>query len=168
MRSIKRHIYLERRRLTLIGAMSFAAGATLYSHLGVGQTGLPIPLMAGLVYMVAVVVAATVTTLLLPGLKRVTDTVAVTRLGFALWVAATHSYELVSSPLISATIVVGSALLLLQIGTWLPTVVRKLSLPKGPSDFIQNAQVFLGWLDNAAGYHAVALTTLGAERRVHV
>ncbi|WP_170576021.1 hypothetical protein [Ruegeria atlantica] len=168
MQSIFRHVYLERRRLALIGALSFVAGVILYSHMGTTPGGVPVPIIIGLIYMVAVVGAAALTTYFLPRLRRITDAVAVTRLGFALWVASTHSYELASSPLVSATVVVGSAILLLEISPRLPAFARMFSIPEERLDFTQNARDFLNWLDNAAGYHAQTLAAITTERtRVH-
>ncbi|CUK09243.1 hypothetical protein RUE5091_03154 [Ruegeria denitrificans] len=165
MQWILRHLYLERRRLAVVGGMSFVAGATLYSHFTGTQMGIPAPIIIGFFYMVAVVVAAVVTTLLLPGLRRFTDAVAVTRLSFAVWVAATQSYELATSPLVSATIVVGGAIVLLQIGVWYPVAVRNLSFPQGGQHVTNNVRQYLRWLDNAAEYHADAATVFASNRR---
>ncbi len=166
MQSIFRHVYLERRRLTFIGVLSFVAGVALYSHMGVTPGGIPVPIIIGLIYMAAVMGAAALTTYFLPRLRRITDAVALTRLGFALWVASTHSYELASSPLVSATIVVGSAIILLEVSAKLPAIARFLSVPEGRLGITQNTLDFLGWLDNAAGYHAQTMT-VSANKRGH-
>ncbi|MES0826621.1 hypothetical protein [Ruegeria sp. SCP11] len=168
MQSIFRHVYLERRRLAFIGVLSFVAGVALYSHMGITPGGIPVPIIIGLIYMAAVMGAAALTTYFLPRLRRITDAVAVTRLGFAVWVASTHSYELASSPLVSATIVVGSAILLLEISPKLPAFARVFSIPEERLDFTQITQDFLNWLDNAAGYHAQTLAAITTDRaRAH-
>ena len=114
MYRFSRHVCLERRRLTRIGVLAFISGFVLYSHIDLMQLGLPFPLFAGLFYLVAIVVAASVTTFVFPKLRRLTDAIALSRFGFALWILGTNDYELLASPTVSATIVVASAIILLR------------------------------------------------------
>lgn len=118
VKRIVEHLNREKRRLYSIAFLAFSAGCVLYSHVDATRLGLPLPVLAGFIYMGLIVCASAITSYFLPKLTRVTDAVAVTRLGFALWIASTQNYELAASPMIGATIVVGGAAILLQVRSW--------------------------------------------------
>ncbi len=120
------HVDSQKRRLYAIAFLAFAAGYVLYSHIEVTRFGMPLPVFTGLLYMSMIVFATAVSTYFLPKLARVTDAVAVTRLGFAVWVAGTQSYEVAASPLIGATIVIGGAMVLLQLRSWATLAVQSM------------------------------------------
>jgi hypothetical protein len=127
VKRILTHFEQQKRRLYSIAFLAFSAGYVLYSHIDVMRYGMPVPVLTGLIYMGAIVCATVVTTYFLPGLTKVTDAVAVTRLGFALWIAATQSHELAASPVLGATVVVGGAIVLLQLSTWAKAMSQILS-----------------------------------------
>ncbi len=130
MNRIVKHIDREKRRLYSIAFLAFSAGFVLYSHVDVTRMGLPLPVLVGFVYMGLVVCASAITSYFLPKLTRVTDAVAVTRLGFALWISSTQSYEIAASPVIGATIVVGGAVVLLQVRTWVEQAHQNMSVSR--------------------------------------
>ena len=131
MYNIPRHVYFERRRLTLAGILAFIAGYALHAHVDATAFGLSFPVFTGFFYAVFVVLTAAMTSYLLPNLRKLIDGVAVSRLGFAIWVVGAHGQEIASSPLASATIIVGGAILLLRLGTWIHTLSRAPTAP-GP------------------------------------
>ncbi|WP_420584829.1 hypothetical protein [Ruegeria sp.] len=160
MQSILRHVYLERRRLYAIGFLSFSAGVVLYSHINATQMGLPVPVITGLIYMVAVVVAAAATTYFLPGLRKITDAVAVTRLAFALWVVTTQSHEVAAAPFISATVVVGGAILLVNLGNLVSMAAQKTPVSEWRTWVRDSLAVYQGGHGEAAGFHAQPVKVL--------
>ncbi|WP_271950011.1 hypothetical protein [Ruegeria faecimaris] len=164
MKRVTRHLSLERRRLSLIAALAFASGFTLYSHIEATRFGLPVPVVIGLIYMAVIVCATALSTYFLPGLRRVTDTVAMTRLAFALWVAGTQSHEIAASPTISAAIVVGGAIFVLQTGS----LVQKLAGNRPDFGFVPhivgNTRLFLAWLDNACEYQGARVQPVFAGK----
>ena len=150
MYRIPRHVYFERRRLTLAGVLAFVAGYALYAHINALAFGMPFPVFTGLLYAVFVVLAAAVTSYLLPNLRRLIDGVAVSRIAFAIWVVAVHGQEIAASPMISATIVVGGAIVLLQLGTWTVKLSRAPAAPALLVLVAAWARAFAEWLDNTA------------------
>jgi hypothetical protein len=150
MYRIPRHLHLERRRLTLAGALAFVAGYALYAHIPLTAFGLPLPVFTGLVYTVIVVLAASVTSYAFPRLRHLIDGVAVTRLAFATWVVVAHGQAIAASPALSATIVVGGAALLLRLGAWLDRLSQSRNTPPLLALITAQARTFTAWLDNAA------------------
>ena len=150
MYRIPQHIYFERRRLTLAGVLAFAAGYALYAHIHATVFGLPFPVFTGLFYAVVVMFAAAVTSYFLPNLRKLIDSVAVARLGFAIWVVSVHGQDIAASPLARATVVVGGAIFLLRLGSWIDTFSRTPSAPLLFVNIAARARVAVAWLDNTA------------------
>ena len=150
MYRIPRHVYFERRRLTLAGLFAFVAGYALYAHINATAFGLPFPVFTGLLYTALVVLTAAVTSYLLPNLRRLIDGVALTRLAFATWVVAAHGQEIAASPSTTAAIVVGGAIVLLRLGTWIDRSSRKPAAPLLLVAFAAQGRTLAAWLDNAA------------------
>jgi MFS family permease len=143
-------VYFERRRLTLAGILAFVAGYALYAHVNATALGLPFPVFTGFLYAVLVVLAAAMTSYIFPKLRRLIDGVAVSRLGFAIWVIIAQGQEIAGSPLICATIVVGGAIILLRLSNWIDRLSRT---PTAPVIFVNvaaRARAAVAWLDNAA------------------
>lgn len=104
----------------MLSVFSFLGGAALYAHVPVGPVAvgafvMPVAVFAGLSYAIAVFCTAFVTTLFLPGLRHLADAVALTRLTVGLVALAMPNVAeaLIAAPVLSATIVVGGAGLLL-------------------------------------------------------
>lgn len=150
MYRIPRHVYFERRRLTLAGLLAFVAGYALYAHIPATAFGLPFPVFTGLLYTALVVLTSAVTSYLLPNLRRLIDGVALTRLAFATWVVAAHGQDIAASPVASATIVVGGAIILLRLGSWIDTASRKPAAPVLLVTITAQLRTLAAWLDNAA------------------
>ncbi|WP_316650173.1 hypothetical protein [Ovoidimarina sediminis] len=100
--------------------LSFIGGAALYAHapgslVTVGGLNVPIMLFAGASYAIAVFFTACLTTYFLPGLRHLADAVAVMRLvvGLGALTMPGFAHTLIQSPILSATLVVGGAGLLL-------------------------------------------------------
>lgn len=150
MYALAHHIYFERRRLTVAGLLAFAGGFTLHSGVNAVVFGLPYPVFTGFLYAVPVVLTAIITTFLLPNLRWLTDSVAVSRLVFAVWVVCAHRQEIAAQPMVNATIIVGGAILLLRLSSWFD----KLSKTVGAPAFVMNAAALtrsgLAWIDNTA------------------
>ena len=150
MYGIPRHVHFERRRLTLAGLFAFVAGYALYAHITPTAFGLPFPLFTGLLYTALVVLTAAVTSYLLPNLRRLIDGVALTRLAFAAWVVAADGQDIAASPSASAAIVVGGAVVLLRLGTWIDRSSRRPGAPVLLVTFTAQMRTLVAWLDNAA------------------
>lgn len=150
MHMIPRHVYFERRRLTLAGVLAFVAGYALYAHVSATVFGMPLPLFTGLCYAGLVVPAAAGTSYFMPNLRRLIEGVAVSRLGFALWVVVAQAWEIAASPLASATIVVGGAFLLLQLGGLINRLSQRPTAKAWFASGAARASAVVGWLDNAA------------------
>jgi hypothetical protein len=148
--TIPRHVYFERRRLSLAGLLAFLAGYALYAHVNAVAFGVPFPVFTGFFYAVVVVLAAALTSYLLPNLRRLIDGVAVSRIGFAIWVVAVHGQEIAASPTASATIVVGGAIILLRLGAWMDRLSQTPAAPALLVRIAARARTFAAWLDNTA------------------
>lgn len=148
MHGIAGHMYFERRRLTMAGILSFIAGFALHAHVNSLALGLPFPVFTGFLYAVFVVLAATVTTYILPKWRRLIDFVAMSRLCFAFWVIGVHGQEIAASPLASATIVVGGAIFLQWFGDRIDTMNRALGAPVIILNVTARARAFFAWIDN--------------------
>jgi hypothetical protein len=133
----------------MAGVLAFFAGYALYAHVPANLHGLPFPVFTGLLYTTFVVLAASVTTYFLPNLRRLIDGVALTRLGFALWVVAAHGQEVAASPTATAAIVVGGAAVLLRLGVWLDRTSRRPSAPALMVTLATQGRAVTAWLDNA-------------------
>lgn len=150
MYNFPRHVYFERRRLTVAGLLAFVAGYGLYSHIPAVVLGLPLPVFTGLIYAVVVVLAASVTAYLIPNLRRLIDAVALTRLAFAAWVVLAHGQAVAASPMATAAIVVGSAIALLRIATWLDNRGRQPAAQAWLATACAEVRACAAWLDNAS------------------
>lgn len=152
---ITRHIQTQRRRLVTSGLLAFVAGFALYAHVHATAFGLPFPVFTGLFYAIAVVLAAAVSSFVFPRLRRLIDGTALSRLGFAGWVVLGQHHDIAASPLLSATIVVGGAILLIEASSRLETLGRSAALP-APLDFAIGAgRAWCDWLDNTGQVSAI-------------
>lgn len=156
MHRVPRHLYFERRRLTLAGLFAFVAGFALNAHVNSSAFGVPFPVFTGFLYAVPVVLTAAMTTYLLPNVRWLIDGAAVSRLGFAVWVVSVHGQEIATSPIASATIVVGGAIILLRLGAWLDTTSRKSDASVIVLNVVALARGILTWIDNTTARTAVA------------
>lgn len=156
MHRVPRHLYFERRRLTLAGLLAFVAGFSLHAHVNSSAFGVPFPVFTGFLYAGLVVLTAALTTYLLPTVRWLIDGIAVSRLGFAVWVVGVHGQEIAASPIASATIVVGGAIILLQVGAWLDTTSRKSDASVIFLNIAALARGILAWIDNTAARIAAA------------
>ncbi|MFT4706184.1 MAG: hypothetical protein ACJAY6_001630 [Yoonia sp.] len=148
MRAIAKHMYFERRRLILAGLLAFVAGIMLNAHLSSMAFGLPFPIFTGLLYVFFVILAATMTTYFIPNLRWLTDCVAMSRLGFAIWVVDFHGQEVASLPFMSALIVVVGAMCLLRLTCWVEKISDLNVLPIKLFNVINQIRVVLFWIDN--------------------
>lgn len=155
VQSLIAHIYLQRRRLLLTGVFAFAAGYFMYSHIVVIKYGMPFPLWAGMFYMVAVVLAAAVTSYVFPRLRRLIDSITVSRFCFALWIVSTGNHELISAPVVGASIVVGSAILLLHLGTWVENLRTRSTVIDARFAIVKRVALIVDWIDNTAEYDMI-------------
>jgi len=144
---VQNHIYLERRRLTFAGLLAFIAGYALYSHINQHVMGMPFPIFTGVLYTFFVVLSAAVTTYLFPTFRRLIDGISLFRLCFALWVVQTQNHEAFSAPIIQATVVVGSAIIFLQICTWIGVLSQKPGAPDMLVNITKFGRAIAGWLD---------------------
>lgn len=150
MVNFPRHVYFERRRLTVAGLLAFVAGYALYAHIPAVVHGMPLPVFTGLIYAVVVVLAAAATAYLMPKLRRLIDAVALTRLAFAVWVVLAHGQAVAASPTATAAIVVGSAIALLHLATWLDKLSRQPAAMVWIATTGAELRSLAAWLDNAA------------------
>lgn len=155
MNRVPRHLYFERRRLTLAGCLAFVAGFALHMHVGASAFGVPFPIFTGFLYAALVVPMAAVTTYLFPNMRWLIDGVAVSRLCFASWVVGVQGQEIAASAIASATIVVGGAIVLLQLCRWIDITSRRFDASGLFLDFASLARKALAWIDNTAARTAV-------------
>lgn len=143
------HLRDQSRRLILAGALTFVAGNLLYAHLPGQIAGLRVSFWIGLFYALVVVGGALFITGCFPRQRRLVDAVALSRLGFALFVVAAPEtgQPLATSPLYSATIVVGSAVMLLTAGPGLHTFFCRKGMPTVFRRCAECAQATLVWID---------------------
>ncbi|MGI9374116.1 MAG: hypothetical protein ACR2OJ_16635 [Hyphomicrobiales bacterium] len=94
-------------------------------------------------------------TFVLPKLRRLTEAVALSRLGLALWVLGTHNYEILASPLISATIVVASAILLMRAVDFVDGLENNWAAVLDRTRSAVGVNAVLDWLDNRFGILSV-------------
>lgn len=92
--------------------LAFAAGVIGFLRHGGAVYGLPVPLFTGLVYAAFVGTAALATSIALPALGAMIGAVAISRLGTAVLSFGWPDFgtALQHSPMLSATVVVGGAL----------------------------------------------------------
>lgn len=145
-----RHFYLQRRRLASIGVLAFVAGYLLYSHVDATAMGMPMPVYVGLLYLVSVIVTASISIYYFPSLFRLIDCIAITRLVFAISIVGTESYEIAASPLACATIVVGGAIILSRVSAWFETLGLPITAGATQPSVSGRIRAFLFWLDNTA------------------
>lgn len=133
-------LYRERRRVAFVTSLAFLAGFVMYSGFEGLAFGLPVPVFTGIVYALFVGVAAVMTSLLVPRLRHTLELVAISRLLFSVLVlyAPELTEPMRSSPLISATIVVGGA-------AWVQILLSR------SWSFLAPAQELLAWLDDTIG-----------------
>ncbi len=138
--------YRDRRRIAFVVSLAFVAGYVLYLRHGGQVLGVPVPVFTGLVYAVFIGLATLLTGVILPGLRFATEAIAVSRLILALviWTAPALAHPIMSQPLISATIVVGGAVLLQRLvyGGWLDALFGR--------DILQTNRA-AEWLDDSLG-----------------
>ncbi|MGI9393551.1 MAG: hypothetical protein ACR2OY_02795 [Boseongicola sp.] len=102
-------IYRERKRLFFVTVLAFVAGYLFYARSEVQLFGLPAALITGLVYACVIAPVALLVCLFLPSFRFMIEAVAVSRLCVA-WIVFCFpdvGATILSSPLLTATIVVG-------------------------------------------------------------
>lgn len=132
--------------------MAFLAGFVLHSHIEAIVFGLPFSVFTGLLYMVTFGSAAALTTFFLPKLRRLVDSIAFARVSLAFLTVATQNYELAMAPLISAIMIISSAIILLAIGKRIALLAQKKNAPQHLVSFVFKVGTFFYWLDNSEGY----------------
>lgn len=150
MQAFAQHIYFERRRLTLAGALALLAGFALSAHVDGVAYGLPFPIFTGVLYTVSVVSAAAVTTYMLPNLRWLIDCVAASRLVFAIAIVGFQGQQFATSPFTSAVLVVGGAIILQQICGVIDRVTRASVDQTVGVTYMTKVKACLAWLDNNA------------------
>ncbi len=143
------HLRDQSRRLILAGALAFVAGNLLYAHMPGQIAGLRVSFWIGLFYALVVVIGAMFITGYFPRQRRLVDAVALSRLGFALFVVAAPEtgQPLVFSPFYSATIVVGTALLLSTACPVLHAICCREGMPTVIRRCAERAQAAWVWVD---------------------
>lgn len=143
------HLRDQSRRILIAGALAFVSGNLLYAHLPGQIAGLRVPISIGLFYGLVVMVGVLFTTGFFPRQRHLVDAVAVSRLGFALFVVAAPEIgqPLTTEPLYSATIVVGSAVLLFTAGPCLYTYCCRDGMPTAIRRCAERTQATLVWID---------------------
>ncbi|WP_347310485.1 hypothetical protein [Defluviimonas sp. SAOS-178_SWC] len=107
--------FRDARRLILFATlMAFTAGVVTYLRYDMTVGILPLPLYTGLVYAVLIGAAATISSIVLPVLGAFIEATAISRLGVALAAYGSPDFGLAlqQSPFLSATAVVGGAILI--------------------------------------------------------
>jgi hypothetical protein len=112
-------------------------------------------MFTGFLYAALVVPMAAVTTYLFPNMRWLIDGIAVSRLCFASWVVGVQGQEIAASAIASATIVVGGAIVLLQLCRWIEITSRRSDAFAVYLDFASLAHKVLAWIDNTAARIAV-------------
>lgn len=104
----------NRYRIGFAVVMAYIAGVIFYMNYDVQVFGMPLPIFTGLIYGVVVGPAAYLTCLFLPAFTTLIETTAVSRLFLAIGVAnyPETGKNIMASPVATATIVVGGAILL--------------------------------------------------------
>ena len=102
-------LYRERRRLALVSCLAFAAGGLFYwpTHIYLGSVH--ISLVTGAIYAGVVGLAALMVCAFLPSMRFMIEAVAFARLALAFFVLAFPQigFQILTSPLLTALIVVG-------------------------------------------------------------
>lgn len=151
MKNIRHHLICESRRLTFAGTLAFVSGCLLYAHIDAVVFGMPFSVFAGVIYFVFVILAAAVTTYLLPSLRMLIEGVALSRLCLALFVAVSPAGQqaVLLSPLVNATTVVMGAIGLV----WLFRRLENLGSDKAAPPVVLTVAGHLreaaDWVDNS-------------------
>ncbi len=121
----------------------------MYAHLPGQIAGLRVAISVGAYYCLVVMAGVLITTGLFPRQRHLVDAVAVSRLGFALFVVAAPDMgqPLASSALVSATIVVGSAVLLFRTGPSLFAYCSRGGMPTAIQRCAEMTRSALVWID---------------------
>ncbi len=137
MNTLLQRAYRERRRTLVAAGLAFLAGYIFYMKFNGYIHGMPIPVFTGLFYGFFVGLAALAMGVFLPNLRFTVEVIALSRLLFAIfvWQVPELGQQLLDSPLINATIVVGGAYLLNKL-------IRTQE---------QWYNVIVGWLDDTQG-----------------
>lgn len=111
---IGHHLRLERRRIAVVTALAFAAGALLYTNIPAYSADIPLPLITGALYAGIVGPVAFLTCIFLPAFRFMLESIALSRLIVA--IAAAQFPELavalISNPLLMALLVVSGGAIL--------------------------------------------------------
>lgn len=95
--------------------MAFSAGVVMYSGSElVLPNGVPLPLFTGFLYAMIVGPAAFLTCLFLPAVSTLIEPIALSRMGYAVGVVSFPQFAsmVVDSPMLTAGIIVGGAVIL--------------------------------------------------------
>jgi hypothetical protein len=138
MASLFRRIYRERRRTTLVAGLAAISGTLFYSHVSPPASGLPLPLIVGLLYGTAFGLATLTVSLVAPGLRFAMEAFAMARLLYALVAAALPAVAAtaITMPFVNATVVVLGGIAIARLAC-APPVIRlrrpaTLTLPLAP------------------------------------
>lgn len=101
-------------RLGMVIALAFVAGVLFYANYRFEVLGMPLPVYTGLLYAVVIGFVGAVVYACLPGLQLMMETVAISRLGIAVWAFNNpeQGAQLLASPLVSATLVIAGAIVI--------------------------------------------------------
>lgn len=102
------NIYRERRRLAFVTLMAFFAGFLFYLRADFYLGGVHIAIVTGTVYAVVVGLSALIVCLVLPSMRFMIESVAVSRLFLSFFVLAAPEvgYKILASPMMTAFLVV--------------------------------------------------------------
>ena len=111
----------KKSRIDFATLMAFSAGVIMYSQAGIVlPNGMPLHLFTGIVYAIVVGPAAFLTCLFLPAVSSLIEPVALTRMGYAVGVVSFPEFAeiVLGSPLLTAGIIVGGAIMLQRLARW--------------------------------------------------
>jgi hypothetical protein len=114
MATLARRIYRERRRVAVVSGLATIAGYLFYSHVTDVVAGVPVAVLAALLYGVSFGLAALIVSLLAPNFRFTMEAFAVARLLYAVSAAGIPALgaATVANPFLNAAIVVGGGLLI--------------------------------------------------------
>lgn len=152
-------VYQERRRLVFVTGLAFVAGVLFYWHSSVYLSAVHISLITGGVYAGVVGLAAMTICALLPSMRYMMESVALSRLMLAILFLGNPKLgeQFLSNPLLLAVIVVVggaciSRLIHGRIERQTPPLQTFRSSPRGATIARGNAwqQGFVDWIDGAS------------------
>ena len=162
-RTLGRRIHCERRRILLVTALAFLAGAIFYLRADAQIWGLPVALVTGTIYAGVVGPAALFFCLVMPSIRFMIEAVAVSRLMFSLFVFSVPDigYRVLASPLLTAFVVVTGGVLVSRLihgriqkpgpASWRDRLSLRRIASRQPVQVLAGPwqRRFVGWIDDA-------------------